>query len=55
MASEMRYASLDIHSGKAQLQQLVVPGAAPPVVKTSAAPNKIGTWLTFEIGPAPGV
>lgn len=50
MASQMRYATLDIHSGKAQLQQLVSPEGEPNV-STSIAPNKIGTWLTFEIGP----
>lgn len=55
IASRMRYATLDIHSGKAQLQQLVVPDGTSPAVTTSSAPNKIGTWLTFEIGPAPGV
>jgi anti-sigma regulatory factor (Ser/Thr protein kinase) len=50
MASQMRYATLDIHSGKAELQQHVSPTGAP-LVSTSNAPNKIGTWLTFEIGP----
>jgi hypothetical protein len=55
MASQMRYATLDIHSGKAQLQQFVAPDGAPPAIKTLTAPNKIGTWLTFEIGPAVGV
>lgn len=54
MASQMRYATLDIHSGTAQLQQLV-PAGAHPLVKTSIAPNKIGTWLTFEIGPLASV
>jgi len=50
MASQMRYATLDIHSGKAQLQQVVSP-TREPAISTSTAPNKIGTWLTFEIGP----
>lgn len=54
MASRMRYATLDIHSGEAQLQQVVLPGGRP-LVKTSDAPNKLGTWLTFEIGPSASV
>jgi anti-sigma regulatory factor (Ser/Thr protein kinase) len=54
MSSQMRYATLDIHSGTAQLQQIVTPDAEP-VVTTSKAPNKFGTWLTFEIGPSPSV
>jgi len=54
MASRMRYATLDIHSGEAQLQQLVLP-EHPPRIATSSAPNKLGTWLTFEIGPSASV
>ena len=50
MASQMRYATLDIHSGKAKLAQLVFPEEQPEIF-TSEAPNKIGTWMTFEIGP----
>jgi anti-sigma regulatory factor (Ser/Thr protein kinase) len=55
MASQMRYATLDIHSGEAQLQQFVSPGDSSPAVTTAKAPNKIGTWLTFEIGPLSSV
>lgn len=50
MASQMRYATLDIHSGTGQLQQLVFPDEQPEIF-TAEAPNKIGTWMTFEIGP----
>jgi anti-sigma regulatory factor (Ser/Thr protein kinase) len=53
MASRMRYATLDIHSGHGQLQQVVRPSFEH--VSTQDAPNKIGTWLTFEIGPASSV
>lgn len=54
MNSQMRYATLDIHSGKAQLKQIVAPEGISAVT-TSDAPNKFGTWLTFEIGPSPSV
>ena len=54
MASRMRYATLDIHSGTARLQQFVFP-AGPSTIWTAQAPNKIGTWLTFEIGPLSSV
>lgn len=54
MNSRMRYATLDIHSGRAQLQQIVLPEGISAVT-TDDAPNKFGTWLTFEIGPSPSV
>jgi hypothetical protein len=54
MNSRMRYAALDIHSGRAQLQQVVTPEGISAVT-TASAPNKIGTWLTFEIGPSASV
>jgi hypothetical protein len=51
MASQMRYATLDIHSGTAQLLQAVFPNEQPGIA-TADAPNKLGTWMTFEIGPS---
>jgi hypothetical protein len=50
--AQMRYASLDIHSGKAQLQHAVwADPDSEAKTATEDAPYKIGTWATFEIGP----
>lgn len=53
--SLMRHATLDIRSGRGHLLQEAK--ANQPELKTTTrdAPNKIGTWVTFEIGPLPSV
>jgi anti-sigma regulatory factor (Ser/Thr protein kinase) len=51
MASRMRYATLGIHSGTAELARVVTPNGGGGTI-TAKAPNKIGTWLNFEIGPS---
>ncbi|MGH3429268.1 MAG: hypothetical protein ACRDQZ_17160 [Mycobacteriales bacterium] len=53
--SLMRYATLDIRSGRAQLKQLVKDEEPRLAMTTKAAPFKIGTWVTFEIGPLASV
>jgi hypothetical protein len=53
---KMRYATLDIHSGRAQLlHQVSAEPEAEAVTTTADAPNKIGTWATFELGPVTSV
>ncbi len=49
--SLMRHATLDVRSGNGQLIQRAT--ASDPEIETStqSAPFKIGTWVTFEIGP----
>jgi hypothetical protein len=55
LASKMRYATLDIHSGKAQLKHLVRAEGDQAETTTEDAPIKKGTWATFEIGPLASV
>jgi anti-sigma regulatory factor (Ser/Thr protein kinase) len=49
--SLMRYATLDIRSGKGQLQQVLYVDGEGLETTTNPAPFKLGTWVTFEIGP----
>jgi hypothetical protein len=49
--SLMRYATLDIRSGEGQLQQILRVEQDGLQTQTRLAPFKIGTWVTFEIGP----
>lgn len=51
LGPQMRYATLDIHSGNAKLKHSVREGDFEPITKTWPAPYKIGTWATFELGP----
>lgn len=53
--SSMRYAALDVRSGRAQLKQIVEDGERRLTTTTKAAPFMIGTWATFEIGPLASV
>jgi hypothetical protein len=53
--SLMRHAKLDIRSGQGQLLQMATARPSAMTTTTVRAPNKIGTWVTFEIGPLPSV
>lgn len=53
--SLMRGATLDIRSGRGQLLQEATVDPAGIATMTRSAPNKIGTWVTFEIGPLASV
>lgn len=53
--SLMREAKLDIRSGRGQLVQEAKPNQGEPTTTTRSAPNKLGTWITFEIGPLSSV
>lgn len=51
----MREAVLDLRSGRAQLQQTAKSQPKRLTTRTAKAPNKIGTWATFELGPLTSV
>jgi hypothetical protein len=53
--SLMRGATLDIRSGRGQLLQQATVNPAGIATMTRPTPNKIGTWVTFEIGPLASV
>jgi len=54
-ASLMREARLDIRSGRAQLLQEAKTNEPGLKTQTFPAPFKMGTWVTFELGPLPSV
>lgn len=53
--SLMREATLDIRSGHGHLIQQARTNQPGLKTTTRQAPNKFGTWVTFEIGPLASV
>lgn len=51
LGPQTRYATLDLHSGRASLRREVRRDASGSITETASAPNKLGTWATFELGP----
>jgi len=48
--SHVRTANLDIRAGRARVTRRLQTGGGLRT-ETSEAPNKMGTWVTFELGP----